>query len=136
MALFGEKKAHTAEDQATRTMIDWANDVPPADLAAQLMPAFGPDRPEDDATSVRDDNLVEWLFHGYPKPSISQLAGYRNQLRTPIREAVQLLEHAELVFVSNASTDDPYWRATRLGLATLASGKAAVRQRIKDRTGL
>ncbi len=27
------------------------------------------------------------------------------------------------------------WDATRLGLATLADGRAAVRQRIKDRTG-
>ena len=31
--------------------------------------------------------------------------------------------------------EEPTWTATRLGLATLASGKAAVRQRIKDRTG-
>jgi hypothetical protein len=29
-----------------------------------------------------------------------------------------------------------YWSATQFGLATLGKGKAAVRQRIKDRTGL
>jgi hypothetical protein len=34
------------------------------------------------------------------------------------------------------SDSSNYWCATRLGLATLGSGKAAVRQRIKDRTGL
>jgi hypothetical protein len=28
------------------------------------------------------------------------------------------------------------WNASRLGLTTLADGKAAVRQRIKNRTGL
>jgi hypothetical protein len=56
----------------------------------------------------------------------------------PIMEAVQLLEHAELVYVSSPTGGDRVfkWSATRLGLATLANGKDAVRQRIKDRTGL
>jgi hypothetical protein len=40
---------------------------------------------------------------------------------------------AELAAVSYQNAE---WSATRLGLATLASGKAAVRQRIMDRTGL
>ncbi len=47
---------------------------------------------------------------------------------------MQLLEHAELVYVSRMS-ESFQWKATRLGLATLANGKAAVTQRIKDRTG-
>jgi hypothetical protein len=53
-------------------------------------------------------------------------------------EAVQLLEHAELLYVRSISdvAGACSWCATRLGLATLAEGKAAVRQRIKDRTGL
>jgi len=44
-------------------------------------------------------------------------------------EAVQLLEHAELVFVRFISTTDGgrSWSATRLGLVMLAEGKAAVR---------
>ena len=56
-------------------------------------------------------------------------------------EAMQLLKHADLVYESRAVTwprthDVTYWRATRFGLVTLANGRAAVRQRIKDRTGL
>jgi hypothetical protein len=58
----------------------------------------------------------------------------------PIREATQLLEHAELVYVRQVvefqDGSEVYWSATQLGLATLGNGKAAVRQRIKDRTGL
>ena len=49
---------------------------------------------------------------------------------------MQLLEHAELVCVGDISdAGTRYWSATRLGLAILSNGKAAVRQRIKDRTG-
>lgn len=55
----------------------------------------------------------------------------------PISEALQLLDHAELVYHCHyLHPDDHGWSPTRLGLATLANGKAAVRQRIADRTGL
>ncbi len=58
----------------------------------------------------------------------------------PIREAMQLLEHAELVYVRRMPDfqdgSEVRWSVTRLGLAALASGKDAVRQRVRDRTGL
>jgi hypothetical protein len=54
----------------------------------------------------------------------------------PILEAVQLLEHAELVYESRRTEQNDHWSATQFGLATLGKGKAPVRQRIKDRTGL
>lgn len=58
------------------------------------------------------------------------MLGYRdNSLVGPILEAVQLL--ADIT-----DYGDRYWSATRFGVATLAEGKDAVRQRIKDRTGL
>ena len=58
-------------------------------------------------------------------------------MRGPILEAVQLLEHAELILISDITDSGTgFWSATRFGLATLAGGKDAVRQRIKDRTGL
>ena len=54
---------------------------------------------------------------------------------------MQLLNHAELVYECHyvmqiRREETPFWGATRFGLATLANGKDAVRQRIKDRTGL
>jgi hypothetical protein len=108
-------------------MIDWVKGAPPGDLAAELMAAFGPYRPASNY-AISTHELFRWLFrdYGYPKRG--------NELHYAINEGVQLLEHSELICFRN--TDSPTWRATRLGLATLASGKAAVRQRIKDRTGL
>jgi hypothetical protein len=59
-----------------------------------------------------------------------------------LSEAMQLLEHAELVYVhlmnegKILTEGNAGWTVTRLGWALLANGKAAVRQRIKDRTGL
>jgi len=35
------KMDHMAKDDAALPMIDWMNSVPPGDLAAELMPAFG-----------------------------------------------------------------------------------------------
>jgi hypothetical protein len=57
------------------------------------------------------------------------------RLDGPILEAVQLLLHA-LIYKNGHNDVTVYWSATQLGLATLGNGKAAVRQRIKDRTGL
>ncbi|MGO9152829.1 hypothetical protein [Mycobacterium sp.] len=49
---------------------------------------------------------------------------------------MQLLEHAELIYESKRTQENDNFSATQFGLATLAKGRAAVRQRIKDRTGL
>jgi hypothetical protein len=132
-----------AEDDAARPLIDWANDAAPADLATELLAAFHPAGPPGDGanpgSSFSPFDLVKWLSRSYPNPGRCARQATR-PLIGPIREAMQLLEHAELVYVrSMPDFDDASnvnWSATRLGLATLASGKAAVRQRIKDRTGV
>jgi hypothetical protein len=80
--------------------------------------------------------LEEWMFRGYPTRTGIILRA--RPVTEPILEAVQLLEHSELLYV-RLITDygsDRGWCATRLGMATLVEGKAAVRERIKDRTGL
>jgi hypothetical protein len=71
-------------------------------------------------------------------PGLFQWLGYRDDsLWGPILEAVQLLGHAELIMLADVTDSGAsHWSATRFGLATLAEGKDAVRQRIKDRTGL
>ena len=79
-------------------------------------------------------------LHGYPRSAFSS-QNYPEEPGCQFLEAMQLLKHADLVYESRAVTwprthDVTYWRATRFGLVTLANGRAAVRQRIKDRTGL
>jgi hypothetical protein len=128
---------HMANDDAARPMIDWMNSVPPGDLAAELMPAFGGGGSLDGGTIV---NRLFELQGWYPRSGFSS-QNYPEEPGCQFLEAMQLLKHADLVYESRAVTwpridDVTYWRATRFGLATLASGRAAVRQRIKDRTGL
>ncbi|UGT90647.1 hypothetical protein [Mycobacterium ostraviense] len=75
----------------------------------------------------------DWMFRGFPRRS-GLIAPARPVLE-PMLEAIQLLEHSELIVVRWIINNEFRWSATRLGLATLAEGKAAVRRRIKDRTG-
>ncbi len=108
-------------------MFDWLDRVPTADLAAELMASF--------AAEPRGWQYVRTIMcdlfktYGYPAPPL----GLSRQGYWPIEEAVQLLEHSELVY--KMATDSEAWRPTRLGLTTSSQGKDAVRQRIKDRTG-
>ncbi len=123
-------------DDPAQPMVAWVRNAPAADLAAELMAAFGPDGVLSVGAygrGVLESSLVIWLLRAYPKPR----GDYIGELRAPISEALQLLEHAELVYHSHYRHSDEHgWSPTRLGLATLANGKAAVRQRIVDRTGL
>src|ERR1700757_3758670 len=120
------------DDKAARAMFDWAVSVPPADLAAWLMPAFGPDGPKG-GNDLRQSDLVEGRWGGDRPPAFPGAT----KVKKPILEAVRLLEHAELVHVSAPIAADTVikWSAARLGLATVADGTGAVRRRIKDRTG-
>jgi hypothetical protein len=112
-------------------MVDWIVAAPPGELAPVLMEAFGPGGPQQ-GFGLALTAFEEWMFRGYPARAGIILRA--RPVKEPILEALQLLEHSQLIYVY--SDTDRYWRATRLGLATLAEGKPAVRQRIKDRTGL
>jgi hypothetical protein len=133
MPLFGGKDP--AEDEAAQALVHWVNSAP-GDLAAELMAAFGPGGARRSRPDVlTPGELADWLFRLYR-------SSYFQELYSPMREALQLLEHAELVYVrwryepTSSDKGNLGWSVTRLGLTTLADGKAAVRQRIKDRTGL
>jgi hypothetical protein len=111
-----------------------------ADLAVELMPAFGPGGPANVVFRRGADRtaLVNWLLKAQEVSLVLKQLGL---LRTRVLEAVQLLEHADLVYVhsiTHGSENGPstrYWRATEAGMAALASGRDAVRQRISHRTG-
>jgi hypothetical protein len=108
-------------DRARRdAMYEWAYHAAAGDLAAELMAAFLPAGTTAGPTELRM-RLGCWE------------SKYRH-LTEPIEEALQLLEHSELVCLRRLG-DAPRWGATRFGLTILADGKDAVRQRIRDRTG-
>jgi len=98
-----------------------------------VMAAFGSDGIRA-GEAVGLDELSAWMLRGYP-----QRSGFITAARPvggPLREAVQLLEHCELICLLWITNDAPVWTVTRLGTSTLAAGKDAVRQRIRDRSGL
>ena len=132
-----DDKAVEAALSAAQPMIEWANSVPRGDLAVEVMAVFL----NGERYSTRE--IAKQLFR-LPSPGYSGWSGYpRNyisalqKLEIPVHEALQLLEHAELIYgYVDDGTSFWGWRATQLGVATSANGKAAVRQRVKERTGL
>lgn len=113
-------------------MIDWINGAPPAELAAELMAAFDPEVPRRVPVLALSE-FSDWMFRGFPQRR--GLIVPARPVQEAILEAVQLLEHSELVYVRWITDNEFRWSATRLGLATLAEGKPAVGARIRDRTG-
>lgn len=120
------------EPDAAQPMVDWINNAPPAELAVELMCAFDPTVARRGSELALSD-FTTWMFRGYPERG--GLIRPARPVQQPILEAVQLLEHSELVYIRWILNNEFRWSATRLGLATLATGKEAVRQRIRDRTG-
>jgi hypothetical protein len=138
MPLFGEnfhakheaaREARRAKAEAARAEDARLMALSPADLAAELMPAF---RPGGAKVSMRpgpdERQLAKWLLRNH------ELSFAQGLLRLRVLEAVQLLEHAGLVYVCSISDDGTrFWSATGLGLAALAEGDCT--QRIENRTG-
>jgi hypothetical protein len=94
------------------------NALSPSDLAGEIMAAFGPDGPKCGA-NVTEDHIATWLFRAYRGAS-----RYTARVRIAILEALQVLEHAELIRLDNPWSAPNYWCATRLGWAVIASGDA------------
>ncbi|WP_139800333.1 hypothetical protein [Mycobacterium kansasii] len=121
----------SGEPDAAQPMVDWINGAPPAELAAELMAAFDP-KMSGSTPALALSEFSDWMFRGFPRRS--GLIVPARPVLEPMLEAVQLLEHSELICVRWIINNEFRWSAPRRGLATLAEGKAAVRQRIKDRT--
>jgi hypothetical protein len=112
-----------------------------AELAAEIMWVAFHDRSDCDM-SIKE--LIEWLlFPESPESNardVKRVVGSTDELQWAVWEALQLLEHSELVVTAPIDVtgfDHKHrWRATRLGSVTMDCGKDVVRRRIKDRTGL
>lgn len=121
---------------ALESELQSAMPLPPvADLAAELMPAFGPIGAKP-GRSLTLHQLVKWKLDQYEFSSSAKKAIAYPKLETPVREALQVLEHAELLYLTVAEESADKWTATRLGLEALRGGKDVVTQRIKERGGV
>ncbi|MEE6135564.1 hypothetical protein SKC41_04360 [Mycobacterium sp. 050128] len=130
MSLF-RKRDHPALAEAAQGDFESLMVLSPADLAAELMSAFGPDGPRH-GKDVHTLQLVSWLLRRYR--GANKVSRPAEKLYAVVSEALQVLEHAELVQVTQRGDRSSQWNATRAGTAALADG--SVRQQIKARTGL
>ena len=139
MPLFGEKQDRTADDQAARAKLHWADSVPPADLAAELMSVAFRGSSDLSMEELIGRLLVPRRHDMQSRRDVKRAVGSTKELERAVLEAIQLLEHSELILCAQRHVTgydhQHHWRATRLGLETMDNGKDLVRQRIKDRTG-
>ena len=140
MPLFGEKQDRTADDQAARAKLEWAESLPPADLAAELMSVAFRSSGDRDIRQMIDRLLSPKFDELQSRRGVKRAVGSTKELERTVLEAIQLLEHSELILCAQIHITgydhEHHWRATRLGLEVGDIGKDVVRQRIKDRTGL
>jgi hypothetical protein len=112
-----ERRAHllAAEAEAARL-----TELPVADLAAELMPAFGVGGPGRGAR--RDVNLLQlsnWLLRSFPGG-----AKYLRELVRPTRDAIHALESAGLVERLGQANIGQRFAATHLGETAIGDGSA------------
>ena len=124
--LFGNKEKKQAEKAASQAAIDRLVGLPPAELAAEVMPAFGPGGPRGQGPNHGPNILQIVMFLG---KSIPRGESYASPLMEPTREALQVLEHAELVLKTTRGTGT-WFSVTRAGEAALAAG--TVEQQIQQ----
>jgi hypothetical protein len=122
--LFRKSEDKIAKEAAAQAEYDRLNALSPADLAVEVMPAFGPDGPHGHGPNggINILQALFWLNQAHFPSGIS----YIRQLQEPVREAIQALDHAGLVMTS-AGREGSWTAATRLGLASLADGTLSQR---------
>ena len=123
--MLGNKGEKAAQDVAVSAEIERLISLPVADLAAEMMPAFGPDGPRVPGGGVGILQVLSWLMSSYPR-------GNKNlsRLLPAGREGIQALERAGLVQILQRGEDGSAGRlnVTRLGQAALAGD--SVRQHL------
>jgi hypothetical protein len=110
--LFGNREDKAAQDAAALAEIERLSSLPAADLAAEMMPAFGPDGPRVPGGGLGILQVMTWLMSSYPRGNKGL-----SRLLPAAREGVQVLENAGLVQVLQRGSDGSVGRltVTRLG---------------------
>ncbi len=126
MGLFGDKDEKRAREAAAQAESERLAALPVAELAAAVMPAFGPDGIAAKGGHRQGPmEVTEWLF-----ASTSTKVKYRQPVLGPVIEALQLLDSAGLLGRRNFGGDHSSastYQATRLGEEALTDGSVARR---------
>jgi hypothetical protein len=120
MGLFGNKEEKRAQDAAAKVEADRLADLPVADLAAAILPAFGPDGPAKGGD--KDIGALQvgmYLMRDFPRGN-----QFIKGLLEPLKEGIQALENAGLVKRTVQSIGGSTVSATRLGLQAIEEDAA------------
>lgn len=115
MSLFGRNPEKAAQAAAAEAELERLRSLPVEELAVAILPALGPDGIPHARAGIRVQPLCKWLVADYPGASKFN----PGQLMIPVRDALQRLEHANLVS-STPYERQSVWRITTLGETALA----------------
>jgi hypothetical protein len=117
-----ERRAHAAELQAEA---DRLTALSPEAQAVKLLPIVATESAKSKFTGVKLDEMCKGLLGGLQASFRVNVFGLKLQLKQPILEALQRLEHANLIVEVPGTSDFTYWRITAEGEQTVASGNIA-----------
>jgi hypothetical protein len=124
MGLFGNRGEKAAQEAAAQAETERLLALPVADLAAEIMPAFGPDGIQAGSGHRQGPmEVTSWLL-----ASFSKKVKYRQPILGPTIEALQALDNAGLLERRSFGGGSTY-HATRLGETALADGSVAAHLR-------
>lgn len=120
--MFRKNPEKAARDDAAQAEVDRLLALSPPALAVEVLPALGSDGLKQSFSGVRIQEISKQLLGGY-KSSLKVNTGL---LLLPLKEAVQRLEHANLVMQMASGVDQSTkWRITTAGEEALRDGTAA-----------
>lgn len=122
--LFRKSEQKRAAEAAAQAEIDRLTALGPDALALEILPAMGSDALKARVTGVRVQEVCTQLLGGF-RASLSVNTGV---LLLPVKEALQRLEHANLIMQMASGVDQSTkWRITTTGEQALTDGTSAQR---------
>jgi hypothetical protein len=121
---FRKNEEKQAREQAMQAEIDRLRTLRPEELAVEVLPAMNSDALKGSIRGARIQEISKALLDGYG----GSWTINTGVLLIPIREALQRLEHADLVMQMASGVDQAtHWRITSTGQECLAAGDVAQR---------
>jgi hypothetical protein len=119
MGPFGNKREKQEQEAAAKAEADRLLALPVPELAAEILPAFGPDGPGKDEKEIGALQVGMFLMADFPRGN-----QYIRPLVEPIKEGIQALENAGLVIRRVRNIGGSVVSVTRLGVEAIEAGTA------------
>jgi hypothetical protein len=124
VVFFHRSEKKRAQDDVAQSEIDRLKSLAPDALAIEVLPTLASDALKGKVTGVRVQDICKELLGGFG----STFTVNPGVLLIPVREALQRLEHANLVMQMASGIDNSTrWRITSTGEQSLADGDTSTR---------